>query len=214
MSDTALFNLTGYKLEVKCRKYNARGGGVGAYIQSSITYDIKDFEVTHAESLWLQMNINRKKVIIGIVYGKPNTNVDEFQNSLLDILSFLKIDKVNCILVGDFNINILDSDQKVEEFKTALQCFGLEQVITTPTRVTKLTSSLIIMHIPNFNISSKVHAGVIETDVSDHFPIFVVFENCEIKNKDMFNGRITVDEKQFQDNLEKISWDLVFNKRM
>lgn len=51
------------------------------------------------------------------------------------------------------------------------------------------------------------------------FPIFVVFENCEIKNKDMFNGRITFrsykkyDEKQFQDNLEKISWDLVFKQK-
>lgn len=71
--------------------------------------------------------------------------------------------------MGDIDINILDSDQKVEEFKTALQCFGLEQVITTPTRVTKLTSSLIDHAYTNFSISSKVHAGVIETDVSDHF---------------------------------------------
>ena len=60
------------------------------------------------------MNINVKKVIVGIIYRKPNTDVDEFQNSLLDILSLLKIDKVNCILMGDFNINFLDSDQKVD----------------------------------------------------------------------------------------------------
>ena len=44
VSDTALFGLTGYTLEVKCRTANARGGDVGAYIRSS--YVIQNFEVT------------------------------------------------------------------------------------------------------------------------------------------------------------------------
>ena len=217
VSDTALFSLTGYTLEVKCRKGNARGGGVGAYIRSSLKYVIQNFEVTNAESLWLQMNINMKKVIVGIIYRKPNTDVDECQNSLLDILSLLKIDKVNCILMGDFNITFLDSDQKVEQFKTALQCFGLEQLITTPTRVTKLSSTLIDHAYTNFS-TSTVHAGVIEADISDHFPIFVVFENCAVKSKGMCHGRITFrsykkyEEKKFQDSLAEVRWDLVFKQ--
>ena len=164
------------------------------------------------------MNINMKKVIVGIIYRKPNTNVDEFQDSLLDILSLLKIDKVNCILMGDFNINFLDSDQKVEQFKTTLQCFGLEQLITTPTRVTKLSSTLIDHAYTNFSTSTAVHAGVIEADISDHFPIFVVFENCAVKSKGMCHGRITFrsykkyEGKKFQDSLAEVRWDLVFKQ--
>ena len=59
--DKALFSLTGYALEIKCRQENSRGGCIGAYIHSSLKYVIQNVQVTHEESLWLQMNIKRKK---------------------------------------------------------------------------------------------------------------------------------------------------------
>ena len=119
--------------------------------------------------------------------------------------------------MGDFNINLLDTDQKVEQFQTALHCLGLEQLITTPTRVTKLTSSLIDHAYTNVN-SSKIHAGVIETDISDHFPIFVIFEHCTVTSNDTCRRRTTTrsfknsEDKKLQEELSKARWDLVFRQ--
>ena len=61
-------------------------------------------------------------------------------------------------------------------------------------------------------------AGVIEADVSDHFPIFVVFGSCAVKSKGMCHGMITFrsykkyDQKKFQDSLAEVKWDLVFKQ--
>ena len=157
VQNTAALGLTGYNLEVKCRQDELRGGGVGAYIRSSIKYSTLDYDVLHAESLWFDMNVNGCRVIVGIIYRKPNTDISEFQDSLLNVLGNLKIDKLQCILLGDFNINLLVSDNKVEQFQSGLQCMGMQQLITSPTRVTKNTSSL-IDHIYTNLIASGIHA--------------------------------------------------------
>lgn len=217
VSNTELFSLPGYTLEVKCRKGNARGGGVGAYIRSCLKYSLLNFEVVNAESLWLDVSVSKKRTILGIIYRKPNTDVFEFQNSLSTVLSHLKIDKVQCLLMGDFNINFLDSDQKVEQFKTTMECLALKQLITTPTRVTRDTSSLIDHAYTNYS-STKIHAGVIETDVSDHFPIFVIFEKCKAESRKLCTGSISFrsyknyDEKKFNDDLAGARWDLVYKE--
>ena len=163
---------------------------MGAYIRSSIKYSTLDYDVLHAECLWFDMNINGCRLIVGIIYRKPNTDISEFQDSLLAVLQSIKIDKLQCILLGDFNINLLVTDNKVEQFQSGLQCMGMQQLIKSPTRVTKYSSSL-IDHIYTNLVASEIHAGVIETDVSDHFPIFVAFEDDSWTNKASCKGKHT-----------------------
>ena len=38
-----IFSLRGYNLEVKCRESGLRGGGVGAYIRSSLKYNVLNY---------------------------------------------------------------------------------------------------------------------------------------------------------------------------
>ena len=85
---------------------------MGAYIHSSIKYKRLDVnEIPHAESLWLEVLFNKRKVIVGIVDRKPNTctNINEFQNTLSNVLYSLKLDKHYCVLMGDLNINLIDN---------------------------------------------------------------------------------------------------------
>ena len=112
VSHPSLFGLEGFNLELNCCQGNVRGGGVGAYIHSSIKYKRLDVnEIPHAESLWLEVLFNKKKVIVGIVDRKPNTctNINEFQNTLSNVLYSLKLDKHYCVLMGDLNINLIDN---------------------------------------------------------------------------------------------------------
>ena len=87
VSNTSLLGIKGYNLETECRHGNVRGGGVGAYIHSSLKYKRLGFTaIAHAESLWLELLCDKKKVIVGVVYRKPNTNITEFQESFLNVL--------------------------------------------------------------------------------------------------------------------------------
>jgi len=71
--------LRDYTLEVNCRHGNERGGGVGAYIHNGLDYVPLNYNVAHTESLWLRINQEGfDKIVIGIIYRKPNTDIDQF----------------------------------------------------------------------------------------------------------------------------------------
>ena len=76
-----------------------RGGGVGAYIKANLKYNILNKQVCHSESLWLKVLHDNRPIIIGIIYRKPNTDISEFQESLIDVLHDCKIDSHDCILI-------------------------------------------------------------------------------------------------------------------
>ena len=78
-----MLGLRGYALEVKCREAHQRGGGVGAYIHSSVPYKVlsPSLEVNHAEYFWIEASFEKQTFLIGIIYRKPNTDVLEFQES-------------------------------------------------------------------------------------------------------------------------------------
>ena len=120
--------MEGYLLEVKCRDGRERGGGVGAYIRSNLKYVVKNYTVKHTESIWFEINNGEfQKVMVGVLYRKPNTDVKEFQESLLTVLEDIKVDRRNTIIIGDFNINSFSSDGTTEGFSTAMKCVGMEQ---------------------------------------------------------------------------------------
>ena len=57
-------------------------------------YTLLDHHVTHTESLWVRINKNSfEKTVISIIYRKPNTDVDQFQSSLLGVLEEVNVGK-------------------------------------------------------------------------------------------------------------------------
>ena len=143
----SIFSMPDYSFEYIGRD-SGRGGGVGAYIKANLKYNILSKKVCHSESLWLKVLRDNSPIIIGIIYRKPNTDISEFQESLIDVLHDCKIDSHDCILMGDFNIHLhLNANDHVANTHiSVLQCIGLEQIISSPTRVSQ-TCSLLIDHI-------------------------------------------------------------------
>ena len=209
--NTDTLPLRDYVLEVNCRQANERGGGVGAYIRNVLNYTRLDYNVTHTESLWLTINQNcLDKIVIGIIYRKPNTDVDQFQSSLLGVLEEVNVGKTSIVLIGDFNIDVSQTiDQKIYDYLSMIESIGMQQVISSPTRVTNSTSS-VIDHVYTNVYNVAIHSGVIETDVSDHFPIFVIFESKN-KNKTALVRKVARSYKSFNiqsfhEDLGKINW--------
>jgi hypothetical protein len=81
--------------------------------------------------------------------------------------------------------------------------------ITQPTRITDYTSTL-IDHMYTNALDKCITAGICLTDISDHFPIFLISE--EMKIVDRSKKKVIRDFKNFQtetfrNNLQEINWD-------
>ena len=50
---------------------------------------------------------------------------------------------------------------------------GIFPVINRPTRVTKLSATIIDYILTNTSVDSHIQSGIIKTDISDHFSVFL-----------------------------------------
>ena len=76
------------------------------------------------------------------------------------------------ILCGDFKTNISGNNNQVKNYKNLLENFGLQCNNLEPTRVTATTSTCIDHMISNSQYENKT----IESNISDHFPIFTLLD--------------------------------------
>ena len=98
-------------------------------------------------------------------------NIETFVNELSPILEALSNYKANVIVTGDFNIDLLELNNKpiyCDFFDTILS-YGFQPAINLFYQV--LTSN------------KTLKSGIILSDISDHLPYFVCFDkvNCQIK---------------------------------
>ncbi len=170
----AIFQRNNYKLELNCR--GSRGGGVGAYIDLNLNYKILNINIPDSESLWFQFKLNNVDIVLGIIY-RPSTitNSHEFLVGLDRVLYDMNTKNLNCVLCGDFNLDMLKLDI-TDQYVQSLLNYGFGATIVYPTR-TVGSSCTLLDHI-NTNISDTlVTAGIIYNDISDHDATFALFHN-------------------------------------
>ncbi len=171
------FNIPGYTMVHKSRQ--SRGGGVAIYVKQEYDFEVREdlslFEQGEFESIIIEVCKDKKKALIGEIYRVPNTNATssllKYENLLQNIGNY----RHPIILGTDQNFNLLqiDSHAKTKELLDLFLTSNLLPSITKPTRITHSSSTLI----DNIYISTS-HAipslsGIITTDISDHFPVFV-----------------------------------------
>lgn len=131
----------------------SRGGGVGFYLKRSCSARLLAHPVAPTvEQMWMSVNVNGYKLLIGTAYRPPWLNVDTFIDALTDsFTSFSKFDY--CVLMGDFNINMLDPlEIKTKKLKDFLTYLNLTQHINEPTHLTDNSETLIDLIISNVQV--------------------------------------------------------------
>ena len=118
--------------------------------------------------------------------------------------------------MGDFNINTLDYSKNttIKNFINFMFQNGTVPVINKPTRVTNKSITCIDHIYINSFYNQDMSAGIIKTDISDHFPIFIVDNNINLtafprkltkKIRIINNSRIL----SFKNELSSVNWDFV-----
>lgn len=197
-NEIGVFTLPQYR-NFYVNRSTCRGGGVCMLINENLECELlprysfinDDFEV---------LTVRVGQCIVVLFYRPPNGNSAPFFEFLESLLGFVNDNKFNVILGGDFNINMLCDTSTKKHFEMLLSINGCINVITGPTRVTSNSETLIDLFITNFNESSVI-SGIIKSDISDHFPIFlfvrgqhkktkkkreITFQNITIRNLEEF----------------------------
>lgn len=110
---------------------------------------------------------NAKPFLICSVYRPPSACSD-WINSFEEELTIAQTTGLEFILMGDFNIDITHSINT--KWMNLIQLFDLTQLVSSPTRVTQ-SSSTIIDHVYTSNPENITETFVPYYAISDHFPV-------------------------------------------
>lgn len=163
------FKIRNYDLaNFYCRKIHL-GGGVAIFTKHYINYEHSSLSFTvekHFEMCAINLcTASQKFTLIG-VYRSPSGCIEIFFERFEALLSHIIFKKIHFVIMGDFNINILDlSSDRTRRFQDLLRSFGLCCSVSAPTRVTATSQTAIDNVITNITQTS---VSVIKTAISDH----------------------------------------------
>ena len=182
-SNSYIQNITldGYNF-IECTT-ESRKGRVGLFISKKHDFkprpDLKIYKTKELESIFIEIpNKKGKNLVVGCIYRHPCMSITEFNENYLETtLEKLSLENKNIILLGDFNINLInyESNRETNEFVDLISSNSLIPHILKPTRITTHSKTLIDNIFSNF-IEIPVLAGNITCSISDHLAQFAILD--------------------------------------
>ena len=167
--------LNGYTFIKNNHPQNVKRGGVGLYIKDSLASKNRSDLVTLPECILYEIQCNKKKYFLVVIYRSPNQSPEEFDNFKTNfelMLSKIHAENPFCVIVtGDFNCRstqLWEDDIENNEgrlFEILASDNGLHQLISEPTHLmgdSKSCIDLIFTDQPNLIIESGVHPSLHE----------------------------------------------------
>jgi endonuclease/exonuclease/phosphatase (EEP) superfamily protein YafD len=135
------------------------------------------------ENIWVEINKNQQKYVIGGIYRHPNQNITEFRETMETVLNKLSCQNIPCIIAGDINIDLAKctASRETAEYVEDLLMHNFMPSVVMPTRITS-NSATIIDHIYYYEGNNKrknvaVKSGNLVDDISDHLPNYILLIN-------------------------------------
>ena len=162
----------------------SQAGGVGIYIKNDIHFTVRDdleFPGESNENIWIEVlrndqmcKNNSKRIVVGAVYRHPSSDMNDFNAGIESTLLKLQSQKCNFYVTGDFNIDLLKikTNKDITQYCDLISSYNSQNIVTKPTRVTQSSNSL-IDHFYTNNPPSCSKCFIINSDISDHFPLTV-----------------------------------------
>jgi hypothetical protein len=188
LNDTVLDSdiaIEGFTLLRKDR-ISKKGGGVAMYIKNCLSFKQRYDIITNneLEMLWCELVSKRSQdnTLLSCIYRPPNASV-EYLNDIIDTIEKACSEDKVLLLLGDMNIDYnIDENLFDNPIFKIESLFGLRQLVDSPTRVTKHSSSLIDIILTS---SPDEHSttGVFESTFSDHYITYTCLNLMSKKNK-------------------------------
>ena len=186
---------------------NRKGGGVSILVSNSIASNaVPNLTLSNDifENVGITLKINNILIYIIGTYRIPSSSINDFNSAYFQLINSIPNSSL-AVIGGDFNIDSLNdtSASASNDFFNSLSSISFSQQINIPTRISS-TSSTCIDHI-FINSYTECLSGVIDYNVSDHFPIFCSIP--QIFKKDNAQYSLTVRDLS-QKSLDNFSINL------
>lgn len=210
------FEINNFSITRNDRK-TKRGGGVAWYIRDH--YKTKVIKTPSSgelpEMLWVEVATGAKKVALGCLYKPPKIPYGVFIN-LFDSLTSIYTKYEHIVLLGDFNINMLDLNANNTKMllDAFIEPFSLTQLIDKPTRITNTSRTLIDLILVNKPENALFSSCCDAPGVSDHHFTYVAyslkkekFKPYKVTKRDFKN----VDWTEFNNRIEYAHWENILH---
>ena len=149
---------------------------------------------------------------MGYSTGTQIPILNPFTNSLYANIEKVHRESKYCIMLGDFNTNLLNNDtHSPTEFLNNLGSYFFQPRILKPTRITNYSATLI----DNIFFNSLEHStlsGNILSDISDHLPNFLIINKLSILSSkiEIFKRDYSkLDELALIEDVQSIDWQQI-----
>ncbi|XP_065672061.1 uncharacterized protein LOC136089894 [Hydra vulgaris] len=184
VENDSYFQIPNYNVVHQIRDLGKEGGGLCMFIKNSLLFKFNSNlnSITNDyESLCVEIiNKASKNIVVHALYRPPSGNINAFKDHIKNLIeNKLNLNK-SVYFVGDINLNNLDYDvnKQTNKFFNFIFQSGYIPIINKPTRVTSGSATSIDQIITNEFINTKIKTGIFKTDISDHFPIFIISNKC------------------------------------
>ena len=212
--DTSLFNIPGYHL-IHRGKSCSNHSGLIIYLSDEFSYNVKD--TLPGSQLWDGLFIDVYgeslcgNLTIGNIYRPPrhnnnNNTVRRFCSELQPVISNISKHDSNAIITGDFNIDLLQINER-SEFQKYFDLFTTDGLFPCTTLPTRSSESLIDqIYCKLKDPKQLVFSCVIDTMISDHYPCFAIVDILKSrKHKPKFVQIHNHDPAAFRSFYEELS---------
>ena len=146
-----------------------RNEGVSKYVHESLSFEIIEFDI-RIDLNYIAIsctNLKKAKIIVVCLYNHPSINNQYFLEQF-EVLLESCCQMSNCFLVGDMNIDLLETSAIGSKYLNSLKLNGCYQGIKEPTRVTPTS---LPDHIVHNDCPNNLEFAVIKTNITDHYAI-------------------------------------------
>lgn len=165
--DTTCVALDGYEL-IRTTMVRNRNDGIIIYVNRSLSVAAREVMLGEVHGLTLDLTVDSTPCNILALYRTHDTDKDLFIDSLGEFYR-RNVKNKTYILLGDINLNLLNSDRYVDRYLNVLTEAGFVSCVNLPTRVTAESSSCIDHMFVNHYDYDRVRAAVVHTHVTDHY---------------------------------------------
>ena len=148
--------------------------------------DLKIYSKFLIESSFIEiMNTKQKNMIIGRNYKHPKQGTHDFnENYILPLMEKLSREKKDILIMGDFNINLLNcnNDKDTTTFLDTMFSNICSPFITLPTRAGNTSETLIDNIFYNKPLNNDMIAGNLCSVISNHLIQFLVESSSYMHN--------------------------------
>ena len=212
------FRLNNYQSFHSVRDTHKRGG-VCVLVKENLHADIEEefsFISSEIEICTIRVKVGASEYTLSAIYRPKfkHDNVKEFNEILLKLLRHPIFKKSNSILIGDFNINLLEhaTHSETGQFLNSMQSINYVPLISRPTRFPEGNQNAqpsLLDHIYTNFLHHSI-AGIIHYPITDHLPIFLNFSISESSSSThliQFRHITNDSRERFKRCLINISWE-------